>query len=76
MSDPFWAPFLASLLAAWPAVDCIDAETLGVALALSSGALIHVGATHLLPRAGREPRRFSLIALGAGILMVSNDIRN
>lgn len=50
-------------------VQRIDAGTLGAALALSSGALIYVGATHLLPQAEREPRRFSLVALGAGILM-------
>lgn len=56
------------VLAAWPVVERIDARTLGAALALSSGALIYVGARHLLPRAEREPRRFSLIALGAGIL--------
>jgi len=35
---------------------------------LSAGALIYVGATHLLPRAETEPRRFSLIALAAGIV--------
>ena len=58
-------------LAAWPMVERIDDETLGVALALSSGALICVSATHLLPRAEREPRRFGLIALGAGILMAA-----
>lgn len=49
----------------------IDTGTLGAGLALSSGALIYVGATHLLPQAEREPRRFSLIALGAGILMAA-----
>jgi zinc transporter ZupT len=38
-------------------------------LAFSAGALIYVGATHLLPRAEREPRRFSLVALAAGILV-------
>lgn len=38
-------------------------------LALSAGALIYVGATHLLPRAESEPRRYSLLALGAGVLV-------
>jgi zinc transporter ZupT len=49
-------------LAPCPVVECIGARTLGAALALSSGVLIYFGATHLLPRAEREPRRFSLIA--------------
>jgi zinc and cadmium transporter len=42
---------------------------LGALLALSAGALVYVGATHLLPQAEREPRRFSLIVLAAGILV-------
>ena len=44
-------------------------QLLGILLALSAGALIYVGATHLLPQAEREQRRFSLIALFAGILV-------
>jgi zinc and cadmium transporter len=36
-------------------------------LALSAGALIYVGASHLLPTAEREPRRYNLLALGAGV---------
>ncbi|MGM0583543.1 MAG: ZIP family metal transporter [Pseudomonadota bacterium] len=55
-------------LAAYPLTRRIEAEPLGAALALSAGALIYVGATHLLPHAEREPRRFSLVALAAGIL--------
>jgi zinc transporter ZupT len=39
----------------------------GNLLALSAGALFYVGATHLLPMAEREPRKLSLIALGAGV---------
>jgi hypothetical protein len=38
-------------------------------LAPSAGALIYVGASHLLPMAEREPRRSSLPALAAGILV-------
>jgi zinc transporter ZupT len=38
-------------------------------LAFSAGALIYVGATHLLPRAETEPRRFSLAALAAGVVV-------
>ena len=29
----------------------------------------YVGATHLLPQAERDPKRYSLVALGGGILV-------
>jgi zinc transporter ZupT len=45
----------------------IDQPLLGVLLPASAGALIYVGATHLLPRAEREPCRFSLVAPEAGV---------
>jgi zinc and cadmium transporter len=56
-------------LVSYPFVSRIDPPLLGLLLALSAGALIYVGATHLLPQAERERRRFSLVALGAGILV-------
>lgn len=56
-------------LVSYPFVSRIDPSLLGLLLALSAGALIYVGATHLLPQAEREPRRFSLAALAAGILV-------
>lgn len=54
-------------LVSYPFISRIDPPLLGLLLAVSAGALIYVGATHLLPRAEREPRKFSLIALAAGI---------
>lgn len=57
------------MLASYPFVSRIDAPTLGVLLSLSAGALVYVGATHLLPQSEREPRRYSLVALGAGVLV-------
>lgn len=45
----------------------IDKPVLGNLMAGSAGALFYVGATHLLPMAEREPRKFSLVVLGAGI---------
>jgi zinc transporter ZupT len=56
-------------LVSYPFVSRIDQSLLGLLLALSSGALIYVGATHLLPQAEREPRQFSMAALAAGILV-------
>jgi zinc transporter ZupT len=52
-----------------PIVGRLAPSVLAVLLALSAGALIYIGATHLLPMAEREPRRFSLLALAAGILV-------
>ncbi len=57
------------MLASYPLVSHIDAPTLGALLSLSAGALVYVGATHLLPQSEREPRRYSLVALGAGVLV-------
>jgi zinc and cadmium transporter len=54
-------------LASYPVISRIDRPILGVLLSLSAGALVYVGATHLLPRAETEPRRYSLLALAAGI---------
>jgi zinc transporter ZupT len=56
-------------LISYPFINRIDQPLMGALLALSGGALIYVGATHLLPRAEREPRRFSLVALAAGVVV-------
>jgi len=55
------------MLVSWPMISVIDPYRLGALLALSAGALIYVGATHLLPRAEQEHRRYSLIALAGGV---------
>ena len=57
------------MLVSWPYISRIDPPLLGSLLALSAGALVYVGATHLLPQAEKEHRKYSLGALGAGILM-------
>ncbi|MBA1146389.1 ZIP family metal transporter [Ectothiorhodospiraceae bacterium WFHF3C12] len=56
-------------LVSYPFISEIDRPLLGALLSLSAGALVYVGATHLLPQAEREQRRFSLIAMGAGIVV-------
>jgi ZIP family zinc transporter/zinc and cadmium transporter len=38
-------------------------------LAFSAGALVYVGASHLLPAVERENKKYSLFSLGAGILV-------
>lgn len=56
-------------LVSYPMISQIERGVLGALLSVSAGALVYVGATHLLPQAEREPRRYSLIALAAGILV-------
>jgi len=38
-------------------------------LAISAGALVYVGASHLLPAVERERRRHSILALAVGVLV-------
>jgi ZIP family zinc transporter len=57
------------MLVSYPMISGIDERTLGFLLSLSAGALIYVGATHLLPQAEREYRKYSLVALGGGVLV-------
>jgi ZIP family zinc transporter len=54
-------------LASLPWMGRIPPATLGLLLAFSAGALLYVGATHLLPQAEREPRRYSVAALLGGV---------
>jgi len=56
-------------LLSYPLIGEISRPLLGTLLSLSAGALIYVGATHLLPQAEKEQRKFSLVALAAGILV-------
>lgn len=71
-----WLAFLAAalttptgMLVSYPFISRIDKPVLGALLAFSAGALIYVGATHLLPQAEKEREKYSLLALLAGILV-------
>lgn len=57
------------MLVSYPIISIIDKSMLGALLSLSAGTLIYVGATHLLPKAAQEPRKYSFVALGGGILV-------
>ena len=57
------------MLVSYPYISQIDQSTLGALLSLSAGALVYVGGTHLLPQAEKEHRKYSLFALGAGIVV-------
>ncbi len=56
-------------LVAYPWIEVIDQETLGMLLALAGGALLFVGTTHLLPRLATARRRVTLPALLAGTVV-------
>lgn len=57
------------MLVSYPLISQIAEPLLGALLALSAGALVYVGASHLLPQAEQEPKKYSLVALGGGILV-------
>ena len=56
-------------LVSYPFIERISDHTLGLWLALSAGALVYVGASHLLPAVEKEHSRFSILALAAGVLV-------
>jgi len=57
------------MLVSYPYISKIDQSLLGALLAFSAGALVYVGATHLLPQAETEHKKYSLFALGTGVLV-------
>jgi zinc and cadmium transporter len=56
-------------LVSYPFINNIQPSTLGILLSISAGALVYVGASHLLPAVERENRRYSIFALAAGVLV-------
>jgi zinc transporter ZupT len=56
-------------LVSYPFINNISRSTLGTLLAISAGALVYVGASHLLPAVERERKQYSVLALAAGVLV-------
>jgi zinc and cadmium transporter len=56
-------------LVSFPLITKIERPTLGAMLAFSAGALVYVGASHLLPAVERENKRFTLLSMAAGIIV-------
>jgi zinc transporter ZupT len=56
-------------LVSFPFVSRIDRSSLGLLLALSAGALVYVGATHLLPAVEKETKKYSFASLAIGIVV-------
>jgi zinc transporter ZupT len=53
----------------YPFVHRIGPAAKGALLAMTSGALIYVGATHLLPKVVEARRRYTLFTLAAGVVV-------
>lgn len=73
-----WYAFLAAAistplgtLVSYPLVRRIEQSTLGILLAISAGALVYVGASHLLPAVERENKKYTLVALAIGVLVAA-----
>jgi zinc transporter ZupT len=71
-----WLAFLAAavstplgMLVSFPFIEKIEHSTLGLLLAFSAGALVYVGATHLLPAVEIENKKYTFLSMGAGILI-------
>ncbi len=71
-----WYAFLAAAVStplgtfvSYPFMNNLQRSTLGLLLAFSAGALVYVGASHLLPAVERENKRFSMVSMAAGILV-------
>jgi zinc and cadmium transporter len=56
-------------LVSYPFIENIDHATLGGLLAGSAGALVYVGASHLLPAVENENRKHTIFTLAAGVLV-------
>ncbi|MFL7891657.1 MAG: ZIP family metal transporter [Anaerolineales bacterium] len=71
-----WYAFLAAAIStplgtliSYPFIENIERSNLGKLLAFSAGALIYVGASHLLPAVEKENKKYSLISMTVGILI-------
>lgn len=56
-------------LVSYPFISRVNNITLGALLAVSAGALVYVGASHLLPAVEKEHKRYTLISLFTGIIV-------
>jgi zinc transporter ZupT len=73
-----WYAFLAAAistplgtLVSFPFIAKIESSILGSLLAFSAGALVYVGASHLLPAVERENKKYSLLSMAVGILVAT-----
>ncbi len=58
-------------LVSYPLISKIDQSALGILLAISAGALVYVGASHLLPAVEQENKQYTLVSLAIGVLVAA-----
>ena len=58
-------------LVSYPLINKLTPPTLGILLSFSAGALVYVGATHLLPKVEEEHKKYTLVSLAVGIIVAS-----
>jgi zinc transporter ZupT len=56
-------------LISYPFISKIEEQTLGALLAVSAGALVYVGASHLIPAVEKENQRYTLVSLCTGVIV-------
>lgn len=56
-------------LVSYPFIHSLRRSILGALLAASAGALVYVGASHLLPAVEEENKKYTLISLAVGVLV-------
>jgi zinc transporter ZupT len=56
-------------LLSYPFIADLEQNILGMLLSLSAGALLYVGATHLLPLVQNEKKKYTLISLIIGVIV-------
>jgi len=56
-------------LVSYPFISRVNSITLGGLLAVSAGALVYVGASHLLPAVENEHKKYTFISLSSGIIV-------
>jgi zinc and cadmium transporter len=56
-------------LVSYPFISRVNIITLGALLAISAGALVYVGASHLLPAVENEQKKYTIISLSSGIIV-------
>ncbi|MDO9085147.1 MAG: ZIP family metal transporter [Anaerolineaceae bacterium] len=54
-------------IVSFPFINSISSSSLGILLAISAGALVYVGATHLLPAVEKEAKKYTIFSLLAGV---------
>jgi len=56
-------------LVSYPFISRVNIITLGALLAISAGALVYVGTSHLLPAVENEQKKYTIISLSSGIIV-------